>query len=92
MLILIQTPQRTDSVKKPKTTIKLNTPKTNGTATPKSAKDSAAKSSKPKTKKAAPKVAASPEAVMPKEPELTPEEKRLKKEASYSRIIYRSQG
>ncbi|TVY25011.1 PWWP domain-containing protein [Lachnellula hyalina] len=74
--------ERTDSVKKPKTTIKLNTPKANGTATPKSTKDSAVKSTKPKTKKSAAKVAASPEAVMPKEPELTPEEKQIKKEAS----------
>jgi len=84
MLILMETPQRADSVKKPKTTIKLNTPKTNGTATPKSSKDSAAKSSKLKTKKATPKVAATPEVVAPKEPELTPEEKRVKKEACFA--------
>lgn len=73
-----ETPQRSDSVKKPKTTIKLNTPRTNGTMTPKSAKESA-KSSKPKTKKAA-KPAEAPEEVAPKEPELSPEEKRVKKE------------
>ncbi|TVY17945.1 PWWP domain-containing protein 3 [Lachnellula arida] len=83
-----ETPQRTESVKKPKTTIKLNTPKANGTATPKSSKDSAAKSSKPKTKKSAAKVAASPEAVIPKEPELTPEEQQIKKEASYKEILF----
>lgn len=75
---------RPDSVKKPKTTIKLNTPKTlNGTPTPKAAKDSAApKSAKSKTKKATPKTKAAetPEVVAPKEPELTPEEKRVKKE------------
>ncbi|TVY49333.1 PWWP domain-containing protein [Lachnellula occidentalis] len=76
-----ETSQRTETVKKPKTTIKLNTPKANGTATPKSSKESAAKSSKPKTKKSAAKVAASPEAIIPKEPELTPEEKQIKKEA-----------
>ncbi|TVY86674.1 PWWP domain-containing protein [Lachnellula willkommii] len=81
-----ETPQRTESVKKPKTTIKLNTPKANGTATPKSSKDSAAKSSKPKTKKSTAKVAASPEAVIPKEPELTPEEQQIKKEASCVRF------
>ncbi|KAF8856987.1 hypothetical protein BDZ45DRAFT_452275 [Acephala macrosclerotiorum] len=73
------TPQRTESVKKPKTTIKLNTPKTNGTSTPKSAKETAPKSAKSKTKKAA-KAAETPEVVAPKEPELTAEEKRAKKE------------
>ncbi|KAG0650649.1 hypothetical protein D0Z07_2721 [Hyphodiscus hymeniophilus] len=76
---------KTDSVKKPKTTIKLNTtpkPKANGESTPKSVKDSTAKVPKPKTKKAAPKVEESPEPIVPpKEPELTPEEKRQKKEA-----------
>jgi hypothetical protein len=58
------------------------TPKAaNGASTPKSAKDSsAAKAVKPKTKKAKSKEAN--EAVVPKEPELTPEEKRLKKEVS----------
>lgn len=72
---------RPESVKKPR--IKLNTPKTiNGTSTPKVAKDPAApKSAKPK-KKSTPKVktAEVPEVVVPKEPELTPEEKRIKKE------------
>lgn len=56
------------------------TPKANGTATPKSAKDqSATKSAKPKAKKAAAK-AKEPEDIIPKEPELSPEEKRVKKE------------
>ncbi|TVY81825.1 PWWP domain-containing protein [Lachnellula suecica] len=76
-----ETPQRADSVKKVKTIKLTTTPKINGTATPKSAKDSTAKSAKPKKQKATPKAAASPEEVIPKEPELSPEEKRLKKEA-----------
>jgi hypothetical protein len=59
-----------------------STPKaTNGASTPKSAKDSTAKAAKPKAKKATPKATEIPEAVAaPKEPELTPEEKRAKKE------------
>lgn len=85
MLISMQTPQRADSVKKIKTTIKLNTPKPNGTATPNSVKDSA-KSAKPK-KKPTPKVAASPEVAPLKEPELTAEEKRVKKEVSRDGIM-----
>jgi hypothetical protein len=79
-----ETPQR-DSVKKPRPNIKLTTtPKaTNGTSTPKSAKEhSTTKSTKPKTKKSAPKTAETPEVVVPKEPELTAEEKRAKKEVS----------
>ena len=61
------------------------TPKaTNGTSAPKAAKEaSATKPVKPKTKKAAPKTPETPEVVVPKEPELTAEEKRLKKEVSY---------
>jgi hypothetical protein len=60
------------------------TPKaTNGTSTPKSAKEhSTAKSTKPKTKKSAPKAPDTPEVVVPKEPELTAEEKRAKKEVN----------
>jgi len=73
-----------DSVKKPRSNIKLtiSTPKaTNGTSTPKSAKEqSTTKSTKPKTKKSAPKAPETPEVVAPKEPELTAEEKRTKKE------------
>lgn len=78
-----QTPARTDSAKKPK--IKLNTsstPKTtNGTATPKSAKESAAKPARSKSskKEGAEKKA---EKEVPKEPELTAEEKHQRKEAS----------
>jgi hypothetical protein len=54
---------------------------TNGDSTPKSAKDSAAKATKTKPKKATPKAKETPEVVAtPKEPELTPEEKRIKKE------------
>jgi hypothetical protein len=79
-----ETPQR-DSVKKPRTSIKLNTtPKApNGTSTPKSAKDSTTKSTKPKTKKSAPKAPETPEVVVPKEPEMTAEEKRAKKEVGH---------
>ncbi|KAK7459263.1 PWWP domain-containing protein [Colletotrichum acutatum] len=79
----VSTPARTDSAKKPK--IKLNTsstPKTtNGTATPKSAKESAAKPAKSKSskKEGAEKKA---EKEVPKEPELTAEEKHQRKEAS----------
>lgn len=66
--------------KRPK--IKLNTPKTtNGTSTPKATKDPAVPKSttkKPKKSKAA--AAETPEVVAPKEPELSPEEKRVKKE------------
>lgn len=77
-----ETPSRVDSVKKPRPTIKLNTPKTtNGTSMPKIAKDSATKATKPKSsKKAAAKAAATPEVAIPKEPEMTAEEKRVKKE------------
>ncbi|KAG9238533.1 hypothetical protein BJ875DRAFT_480201 [Amylocarpus encephaloides] len=78
-----ETPQRTESVKKARPTIKLNTPKTtNGTATPKSKKDqSAAKSSKPKVKKGSKKneIEETPEAA-PKKPELSAEEKRSMKQ------------
>lgn len=75
------TPQRADSVKKPK--IKLNTsstPKTaNGVATPKSAGgDSAAKSAKSKLKKGKEGGDKKPEP--PKEPKMTPEERHARKE------------
>jgi hypothetical protein len=64
------------------------TPKANGASTPKSVKDSAAKTAKPKSKKPTTKAAETPEfATAPKEPELTSEEKRLKKEASSTIII-----
>jgi hypothetical protein len=79
-----KTPQR-DSVKKPRPNIKLTTtPKaTNGTSTPKSAKEySTTKSTKHKTKKSTTKAPETPEVVAPKEPEMTAEEKRAKKEVS----------
>lgn len=74
----MKTPHRADSVKKPRPTIKLNTPKTaNGAATPKSAKDqSAAKSSKAKAKKPAAKDEVAFEAPEPEKPEPTTEQKR----------------
>ncbi|EPE29218.1 Tudor/PWWP/MBT [Glarea lozoyensis ATCC 20868] len=71
-----ENPAQPESVKKPRPTIKLNTPKTaNGTSTPKSAKDSSApKSAKAKGKKAAKDAPASP---APKKPELSAEEKQI---------------
>ncbi|PMD25162.1 hypothetical protein NA56DRAFT_473079 [Hyaloscypha hepaticicola] len=72
-----------DSVKKPRPNIKLTTtPKaTNGTSTPKSTKEhSTTKSTKHKTKKSTTKAPETPEVVAPKEPEMTAEEKRAKKE------------
>ncbi|KAH9220410.1 hypothetical protein DL95DRAFT_329637 [Leptodontidium sp. 2 PMI_412] len=75
------TPQGSDSVKKPRTTIKLNTKKTtNGVSTPKTPKEATPKTAKPKKSKATPKAVETPEAAVPKEPELTAEEKRAKKE------------
>jgi hypothetical protein len=65
-----------------------NTPKS--TSTPKTPKDqSTSKASKPKTKKAAPKPK-EPEFVAPKEPELTPEEKRVKKEVGSASVLLSS--
>jgi hypothetical protein len=75
---------RPESVKKPR--IKLNTPKTiNGASTPKTPKEPAAAKSAKSKKKATPKVKAAetPEAVVPQEPELTAEEKRVKKEVCH---------
>jgi len=75
------TPQGSDSVKKPRTTIKLNTKKaTNGVSTPKTPKEATPKTAKVKKSKATPKAVETPEAAAPKEPELTAEEKRAKKE------------
>jgi hypothetical protein len=84
LLTSLQTPQRTESVKKPRQTLKLTTtPKTtNGTATPKSTKEAAPKSAKSTKPKKAAKAAQTPEVVVPKEPELSAEEKRAKKEVS----------
>lgn len=82
----MQTPQRPDSVKKPK--IKLNTSSTpkaaNGTSTPKTKDESAAKS-KPKSKKA--KETAEKKAEAPKEPKLTPEERLTRKEVRPHLIV-----
>ncbi|GJC92230.1 PWWP domain-containing protein [Colletotrichum higginsianum] len=79
----VSTPARTDSAKKPK--IKLNTsstPKTTNGATPKSGKESAAKPAKSKSsKKDGTEKKAEKE--VPKEPELTAEEKHHRKEASH---------
>jgi len=76
-----QTPQRTDSVKKPK--IKLtssSTPKANGAASP---KDSSSKTLKVKAK---PK-----KAEPPKEPELSPEEKKERKQKEILFLRHRLQ-
>ncbi|CZS91097.1 related to SRP40-suppressor of mutant AC40 of RNA polymerase I and III [Rhynchosporium agropyri] len=76
------TPQGSESVKKAR--IKLNVkPSTNGTSTPKAPKtpkDATPKTAKPKKAKAAPKTAELPVVATPKEPELSAEEKRAKKE------------
>lgn len=76
VLTSIQTPQRSDSVKKPK--IKLTSssaPKTADGTTPKSGKDVNAAKPKPKRSAEEKKVVEAP-----KEPELTPEEKHARKE------------
>ncbi|KAK8089480.1 hypothetical protein PG997_004441 [Apiospora hydei] len=75
------TPQRSDSVKKPK--IKLTTSSTpkaaaNGAQSPKNGKESTTKASKPKSKAA--KKDAEEKPAAPKEPELTPEERHVRKE------------
>ncbi len=89
MLIEVETPQGSDSVKKPRTTIKLNTSKSaNGTSTPKTPKESTPKT-KTKKVKAAAKTAEVPEVAPPKEPELTAEEKRAKKEVSHPKIQWK---
>ena len=83
----IKTPQRSDSVKKPKIKLTSNsTPKgANGTQSPTPAKESKASKSKSKQSKAAKEAEAKAEeeaAAAAKEPELTPEEKHLRKEVS----------
>ncbi|KJZ76612.1 hypothetical protein HIM_03948 [Hirsutella minnesotensis 3608] len=74
------TPQRSESVKKPK--IKLNTSSTpkvaNGTATPKSVGGSTAKAAKGKAKKSKDTTEKKPET--PKEAKMTPEERHARKE------------
>jgi hypothetical protein len=81
----LQTPQRADSVKKPK--IKLTTSATpkaaNGaTATPKSTKTADSKSSKAKSKKKDADEKAEKEST-PKEPELSAEDKHIRKEVCW---------
>ncbi|KAI0125931.1 PWWP domain-containing protein [Xylariales sp. AK1849] len=93
------TPQRSDSVKKPK--IKLTssaTPKAaaNGEKSPKPAKESTAKSAKSKSKaaKAAKEADAEKpkkEVIVPKEPELTPEERHVRKEKEILFLRHRLQ-
>ncbi len=83
-----QTPQGTSSAKKLKfKPITTSTTKTANGATPKSTakKDSAAKPSKSKPKKSATNGSAEKADAAPKEPELSPEEKRQKKEVSAHR-------
>ncbi|KAH8885174.1 hypothetical protein GQ53DRAFT_370691 [Thozetella sp. PMI_491] len=78
----IETPQRSDSVKKPKIKLTTNsTPKANGTPKPSKA-GSESKSSKPKSKKTKEPEEKKQEkdSATPKEPELTPEEKHQRKE------------
>ncbi|KAI0022190.1 hypothetical protein F4780DRAFT_206470 [Xylariomycetidae sp. FL0641] len=86
--------QRSDSVKKPKIKLTHNTtPKTaNGAQSPTPAKDSA-KSVKVKTKSKGGKEADSKdkEAAAPKEPELTPKERQLRKEAKILFLRHRLQ-
>ncbi len=81
-----QTPQVSSSAKKLKfKPLTSSTPKAANGATPKSTskKDSASKQSKSKPKKSATNGTAEKAApATPKEPELTPEEKRVKKEVS----------
>ncbi|KAL2065086.1 hypothetical protein VTL71DRAFT_4226 [Oculimacula yallundae] len=75
-------PQGSESVKKAR--IKLNVkPTTNGAATPKAPKvpkEATPKSTKPKKVKATPKAGENPTVAAPKEPEMSAEEKRAKKE------------
>lgn len=73
-----ETPQRTESVKKPKIKIvPSSTPKTNGaTSTPKTSTESKSATSKSKTTDAP----AEKEMSVPKEPEYTPEERHARKE------------
>ncbi|MDA4132585.1 MAG: hypothetical protein OK454_05605, partial [Thaumarchaeota archaeon] len=82
----IQTPQRSDSVKKPKIKwTSSSTPKTadGTTSTPKSGKDVSAAKPKPKKSAEEKKVVEAPKA-----PELTPEEKHARKEVCrFGRVI-----
>ncbi|KAH8676322.1 hypothetical protein BX600DRAFT_508484 [Xylariales sp. PMI_506] len=88
------TPQRSDSVKKPK--IKLTssaTPKAsaNGVQSP-SIKESTSKAAKPKTKASKPaKDAEAKKEAAPKEPEMTPEERHIRKEKEILFLRHRLQ-
>ncbi|KAK7951841.1 uncharacterized protein PG986_007569 [Apiospora aurea] len=86
------TPQRNESVKKPK--IKLTTSSTpkaaaNGAQSPKNGKESTTKASKPKSKAA--KKDAEEKPAAPKEPELTPEERHVRKEKEILFLRHRLQ-
>ncbi|KAK8028030.1 hypothetical protein PG991_005086 [Apiospora marii] len=86
------TPQRSESVKKPK--IKLTTSSTpkaaaNGAQSPKNGKESTTKASKPKSKAA--KKDAEEKPAAPKEPELTPEERHVRKEKEILFLRHRLQ-
>ncbi|KAK7969829.1 hypothetical protein PG996_001733 [Apiospora saccharicola] len=86
------TPQRSESVKKPK--IKLTTSSTpkaaaNGIQSPKNGKESTTKASKPKYKAA--KKDAEEKPAAPKEPELTPEERHVRKEKEILFLRHRLQ-
>lgn len=94
-----ETPQRSDSVKKPKIKLTTNsTPKpgANGVQSPKSAKDSTSKpvkvkSKNPKTAKETDGKKAEKETPAPKEPEMTPEERRARKEKEILFLRHRLQ-
>lgn len=78
LTLRLQTPQRSDSVKKPKIKLTSSTPKTsNGVNSP---KDSTSKTLKVKAK---PK-----KAETPKEPELSPEEKKERKQVRACKLLY----
>ncbi|KAK8126233.1 uncharacterized protein PG998_001992 [Apiospora kogelbergensis] len=86
------TPQRSESVKKPK--IKLTTSSTpkaaaNGAQSPKNGKESTTKASKPKSKAA--KKDAEEKPAAPKEPELTAEERQMRKEKEILFLRHRLQ-
>jgi len=73
-------PQRSDSVKKPKIKLTSAPKNANGAATPKSSKENASKPSKSKPRKSTKSSDSRVENDAPKEPELSPEEKRARKE------------
>ncbi|KAK8019675.1 PWWP domain-containing protein [Apiospora arundinis] len=85
------TPQRTESVKKPKIKLTTSTPKAaaNGAQSPKNGKESTTKASKPKSKPAKKDAEEKPAAL--KEPELTPEERHVRKEKEILFLRHRLQ-